>query len=163
MRLNDITIKTMVEIAHGLYAASCQKDKDGSSILTVQLTRIIYGCLKFFLLFWKLLSKVLKYHRFKSNPYDNCVMNKNAQGNRCIIVSKIKVFKTNYKITGVMNYIINTLSDIFGRVTLAHGDIHTYLGIALDFSKKMNSLLPWSTSSKIELKIFWKILLKPLY
>ena len=56
-------------------------NRQGQSMLNVQLKKALYVTLKAALLFWNLLSGTLQDWGFKLNLYDKCVANQNINNN----------------------------------------------------------------------------------
>jgi hypothetical protein len=111
----------------------------GQAYIYCRVNVAIYGTLKAALLFWKKLSSSLKQRDFIINPYDWCVANKDINGTQCTIVWHVDDLKISHKDSAVVDEVIASLSDEYGKVgemTVKRGKIHEYLGMTLDFSKE---------------------------
>ena len=121
-----------------LYSEHIRTD-NVKSVLYVRLQKALYGTLQASLLFWKRLSELLKDWGFKANEYDRCVMNKTIKGKQCTILWHVDDLKISHVDAEVVTSIIDDLSQEFGKhddLTVNRGDVHDYLGMTLDYSKK---------------------------
>ena len=66
----------MVHIAPQIYRPYVKMDRKGTPILYVRLKKVLYGLLRYSLLFYRKLRRGLEAYGFKINPYDPCVGNK---------------------------------------------------------------------------------------
>jgi hypothetical protein len=115
------------------------KDENGTSVLYVELLKALYGTLRAALLFWKLLTSKLVKWGFTINPYDWCVANKMIDEKQCTIVWHVDDLKISHVNDKVNTVIINLIDDEFGNevpLTITRGEVHDYLGMTLDYSKK---------------------------
>ena len=136
MRLEGAMADAMVSIAPDTYEPYLHKDKNGKSVLIVQLTKELYGCVKSSMLFWQLLTQVLKHEGFEPNPFDTGVLNNIIESKKCTILFHMDELKFSHNNPGVVDDVIDTLKSILGDLTVSDDDVHTYLGIDLDFSTK---------------------------
>ena len=112
--------------------------ENGKLVLYAELSKALYGTLRAALLFWRLLSKLLKSWGFVINPYDWCVANKMIDGKQCTILWHVDDLKISHVSADVVTRIIQQLDDRFGKeapITVTRGKKHDYLGMELDFSK----------------------------
>ena len=77
--------KLLAKIAPETYQEYVNQ-KHGQAYIYCRVNVAMYGILKAALLLWKKLSASLKVHRFKINPYDWCVTNKDINGSQCTTV-----------------------------------------------------------------------------
>jgi hypothetical protein len=68
----------------------------GISVIYLQLTCALRGCLKSALQFWKHLSGNLKQQGYILNPYDTCVVNKEINGEQMTIVWHVDDLKLSH-------------------------------------------------------------------
>ena len=66
---------------------------------------------------------------FILNKYDPCVANKVIDGNQCTICWYVDDAKISHKKSSVVDDIIVTLEDVFGKMTVTSGDSHTFVGM----------------------------------
>jgi hypothetical protein len=57
----------------------------GKKVLYLQLLKVLYGCVRSALLWYKLFAGTLKELGFALNPYDSCVANQMIEGSQCTI------------------------------------------------------------------------------
>ena len=110
-----------------------EKDRHGVTVLYVELTRALYGCLKSSLRWFLQLTRVLQDKGFTNNPDDHCVMNKEISGSQCSICWHVDDLKIRHKDPGVVDQILETLTSIYGPLSVERGRQHTYLEIDLNY------------------------------
>ncbi len=105
------------------------------------MNRSLYGTLQGVLRFWEDLSYYLTGLRFKQNPYDWCVTNREIEGTQGTVlfyVDDIQLSHVNEEVS------LNTVKDLaarYGKVkdlTVTRGDVHDFLGVTFDFSENKN-------------------------
>jgi hypothetical protein len=72
-------------------------------------------------------------------PYNYCIVNKVLNGSQCTIVWYVDDLKISHRSKIVVSQIMEPMKDEFGKdmdLTIAQGEVHDYLGIRIDFSKK---------------------------
>ena len=122
-----------------LVEALLQYKEDGCVVLYVKLKKALYGTLRTSLLFWRNLTGALKKWIFKLNPYDECVANRIVNASQATITYHVNDLKISHRDPVVVTRIINKLRKKYGKVSplsVARGEIHDYLGMALDFRKE---------------------------
>ena len=85
------------------------------------------------------MTALLEDWRFKANEYDRCVINKIINGKQCTIIWHVDDLKISHVDAAVVTSIIDKLSKEVGKhadLTITRGDVHDYLGMTLDYSKK---------------------------
>jgi hypothetical protein len=113
------------------------RDEGGKQVLYLELRKALYGTLMAALLFWRLLTSKLTEWRFVVNPFDSCVMNKDINGKRRIVLWHVDDLKISHVNSDVVTSIIDLLDAEFGKeapLTKMRGKIHDYLGMTIDFS-----------------------------
>ena len=78
----------------------------------------LYGTFEAALLFWEKLSSSLKQRDYVINPYDWGVDNKDINGTQCIIIWHVDNLKISHKDSAVVNKVITSLSDKYGKEEL---------------------------------------------
>jgi hypothetical protein len=107
--------------------------KNGKRILYVQLLKALYGCMQSALLWFKLFTSTLVDMGFEINPYDMCVANKIINGKQCTICWYVDDLKISHMEQIVINSIIIKIEERYGKMTVTHGDTHTYVGMDIHF------------------------------
>jgi hypothetical protein len=137
MILKGRVAELMVQVTPNLYRKYISVDRNGAAILYIKMQKAIYGLLRSALLFYKKLVVDLESIRFKLNPYDHCVANKEVnrtQTTVCWHIDDLKVSHLDPKEnTRFGDWLSETCS-----VTVAaqQGVEHNYLGMIFDFSVK---------------------------
>ena len=134
MRLEGVLADALIAVDPELYGPAAFKDKNGVTVIYVQLTRALYGCLKSSLQWYKQLTKVLIDEDFIPNPYDSCVVNKIIKGSQCTICWHVDDLKISHKDPKVVDEVLECLQSIYGELSVTRGKKHTYLGMDLDYS-----------------------------
>jgi hypothetical protein len=94
------------------------------------------------LLYYKKFVKSLRSKRFKLNPYDPCVANKQVDGEQltvCFHVDDCKISHINPKVvSNTIDWLRSEYENVFedesGLMKVHRGKTHKYLGMSLDFS-----------------------------
>jgi hypothetical protein len=138
VKLEDEIVDVLLMVDSGY--AKFVTYENGKKVLYVELQKALYGTLQASLLFWKELSNFLvNTLGFDFNPYDRCGVNKVIDGKQCTIIWHVDDLMLTHVSQEVLDHIVSELSRKFGREDLLSvhtGDIHEYLGISIDFSKK---------------------------
>ena len=111
---------------------TCEK---GRKTLFLQLKKVLYGCVKSALLWYRLFCDTLQDLGFVLNPHDPCVVNAQMKGSQCTIVWYIDDNKISHKEQTVVNDIIQCIEAKFGPMTKTQGDDHEFLGMQLHFNR----------------------------
>jgi hypothetical protein len=89
----------------------------GRDVMYIQLAKALYGMLQAALLFWEDLSGYLISEGFElSNPYDNCITNKQIKGSQCTVLWHIDDLKMSHASQEVLEDLIERLNDWYGKV-----------------------------------------------
>jgi hypothetical protein len=108
--------------------------ENGRKVLYVELQKALYGTLQASLLFF-LVNRL----GFEFNPYDKCVVNKVIDGRQCTIIWHVDDLMLAHVSQEVLDHIVSDLSKKFakeGILSIHTGNIHDYLGMNIDFSKR---------------------------
>ena len=92
-------------------------------------------------LYYLKFSSSLKKRGFEANPYNLCVWNKLIKGTQITICFHVDGCKISYLLVRVVDYTIEWLREEYesvftngtGKIKVARGKVHTYLGMTLDF------------------------------
>ena len=115
------------------YKKFVHKTNTGRRILYVQLIKALYGCMQSTLLWFKLFTSTLKYMGFDINPYDTCVANNVINGKQCTLCWYVDDLKISHIEQAVIDHIIKKIEERYGKMTVTHGNSHTYVGMDIHF------------------------------
>lgn len=114
-------------------------NENSHKIIYVHVQKAIYGLLVSAMLFYKKLARCLKEKGYKINPYDSCVANKVINGKQHTVTWHVDDLKASHVESKVNEEFIKWLKREFGKIgeiKVVKGNIHDYLGMVLDYSKK---------------------------
>jgi hypothetical protein len=107
---------------------------DGTMV--VRLNKALYGCIESAKLWYNTISKFLISLGYSENPLDNCVFNKTVNG----VQTTILLYVDDLKIMSVDNEeihrVVQCLQREYKTVTVRTGNVHNYLGMTFDYSKR---------------------------
>jgi hypothetical protein len=131
MRLAGPLASLLTKVNPGLYEKYVTQE-NGKPVIYVKLTKALYGTLQASLLFWKNLTKL--------NPYDQCVANKEIEGNQCTILWHVDDLKISHIDSKTVDMILDKLNEKYGTkeapLTVTRGKVYDYLGMTLDFTEE---------------------------
>jgi hypothetical protein len=135
-------LSNLVTIAPDVYGEYVTIGKKGEKQLLVQCLNALYGTMVALLLYYKKFVKSLRSKRFKLNPYDPCVANKQVDGEQltvCFHVDNCKISHISPKVvSNTIDWLRSEYENVFedgsGLMKVHHGKTHKYLGMSLDFS-----------------------------
>jgi hypothetical protein len=114
--------------------------KNGRKYVYAKLTKAVYGTLLGAILFYQKLSKQLEDWGYEPNHYDRCTFNKMVDGNQITIQFHVDDLKISHVKQSVIDDVLTDLNNEFGTskkpLAATTGDVHDYLGITIDYSKK---------------------------
>ena len=113
--------------------------ENGKRVIYVVILRAIYGMLEASLLWYKKLRGDLEAYGFEFNPYDPCIANKMVNGKQHTIRFHVDDLLSSHVDPKVNDQFHRWMNETYGNlkeVTCTRGDVHTYLGMTIDFSKK---------------------------
>jgi hypothetical protein len=142
VRIRGPLVDILASIAPDVYGEYVTIGKKGEKQLLVQCLTALYGTMVASLLYYKKFVKSLRSRRFKLNPYDPCVANKQVDGDQltvCFHVDDCKISHLNPKVVSdTIDWLRleyeNVFEDGSGLMKVKRGKTHVYLGMALDFS-----------------------------
>ena len=83
---------------------------------------------------------------FKVNPYDPCVANKTIDGSQCTICWYVDDTKISHVSSSVVDSVISSIENKFGKMTVTRGSKHTFVGIDIEFTKTGTVILSMDES-----------------
>ena len=113
--------------------------ENGRRVIYVVVLRAIYGQLEASLLWYKKLRADLEGQGFVFNPYDPCIANRMVNGSQQTIRFHVDDLMSSHVDPKVNDEFYKWMDSTYGdlkAVTCTRGDVHTYLGMTLDFSKR---------------------------
>ena len=113
---------------------------NGKKVLFLQLKKVLYGCVKSALLWYRLFRDTLQDLGFVLNPYDPCVANASIKGSQCTIVWYVDDNKISHKDPTVVTDLVQRIEAKFGHMTKTQGDEHEFLGMKLQFNRRNKSV-----------------------
>ena len=134
----------LVKAAPEVYEPYVVINKRGEKSLLVECHNAIYGTMVAGLLYYRKFTSSLKERGFEMNPYDPCVWNKtNIKGKQLTICFHVDDCKISHVNVRVVDYTIDWLrkeyesifTDGSGKMKVACGKVHTYVGMTLDFTE----------------------------
>jgi len=96
-------IDMLVRITPDVYKGYVTLDKRGNKILLVECLNALYGMMVASLLYYQKFTNSLREYRYKVNPYDPCVWNKEIDGKQCTICFHVD----NCKISHISGEVID--------------------------------------------------------
>jgi hypothetical protein len=135
MVFEDNMVDYMVQANPDRYSPYVTTNKHGKKLLYVELKKALYGCVKSALLWYNLFSSTLTEMGFALNPYDSCVANKTINGKQCTICWYVDDLKISHIDKAVVEDIIVTIEQSFGKMTVTHGRTHSYVGMDITYTE----------------------------
>jgi len=129
MRL-DPTISDILCTIHPSYRKLLTKNKT----LIVRLNKALYGCIESAKLWYEDVSAFLISQGYTPNPAEPCVFNKEVDGKQCTICLYVDDLKITCAVPGVIDQLLQQLTDKYKTLTVHQGLVHSYLGMTFDYS-----------------------------
>ena len=107
----------------------------GKKALYLQLTKALYGCIQPALLLCETFKGCLMNMGFQINPYDPCVANKIIDNHQCTICWYVDDTKISHHDSKVIDEVISSIENKFGKMTVTRGCKHTFIGVDIEFTK----------------------------
>jgi len=137
MLLKGKLAELMVMVQPKMYRKYVTYDSKGNPMLYVKMSKAMYGMLQSALAFYLKLRNELEEYGFVVNNYDPCVANKTIDGTQMTVCWHVDDLKVSHAKKEAIDDFAQYLRDIYGdELKVNHGDIHDYLGMDLDYSKK---------------------------
>jgi hypothetical protein len=131
MKLDPTLSTYMTELYPNEY-----KDKvDVRGTITVKLEKALYGCIESAKLWYEHLSSTIENMGFRRNPKDICVFNKDFDGKQCTICVHVDDLLITCEREAALDEVTSRLRDEFKTIEDHRGDIHSYLGMNMDFGE----------------------------
>jgi hypothetical protein len=108
--------------------------ENGKKVMYLQLLKALYGCVKLSLLWYELFTGTLQGLGFKLKEYDLCVANKMINRKQCTMTWYVDDIKISHMDPGVVTETIRKIEERFGKMTVARGKSHVFLGIQIDYN-----------------------------
>jgi len=102
--------------------------------MLVKLEKALYGCVESAKLWYDHLSGTLLKMGFVKNSLDPCVFNKDFDGKQCTICIYVDDCLVTCETDAAIEEVIDQLRSTYKTIEVGRGDIHSYLGMTLDFS-----------------------------
>ena len=113
-------------------------NNDGS--LVVRLKKALYGCIQSALLWYRELSSFLISIGFDTNPYDECVFNKDFAGvGQCTIFVYVDDLFVTCKSQEIIVKVLDDIQHKYREVKRTYGTTHNYLGMTFNFLEDISS------------------------
>jgi hypothetical protein len=143
IRITGVVADWLVKAAPKVYEPYVIINKRGEKSLLVECHNAIYGTMVAGLLYYRKFTSSLKVRGFEMNPYDPCVWNKTIKGKQLTICFHVDDCKISHVNVRVVDYTIDWLrteyesifTDGSGKMKVARGKVHTYVGMTLDFTE----------------------------
>jgi hypothetical protein len=109
----------------------------GEKLLYMKMLKSMYGLMRTALLFYLKLRSDLEEYGFVMNEYDPCVANKMVNGKQMTIMWHVDDLKASHEDDLELVKLVLFLAKKYGdKITVNQGDLHYYLGMDMDYSKK---------------------------
>ena len=139
---SGVIVDWLVKVVLKVYAMYVAVNGRGEKSLLVECFNAIYGTMVAGLLYYRKFSNSLEKRGFVMNPYDPCVWNKMIKGKQMTICFHVDDCKISHVNARVINYTIAWLREEYesifingtGKMKVARGKVHMYLGMTLDFT-----------------------------
>lgn len=143
IRITGVVVDWLVKAAPEVYEPYVFINKRGEKSLLVECHNAIYGTMVAGLLYYRKFTSSLKERGFEMNPYDPCVWNKTIKGKQltiCFHVDDCKISHVNVRVVDhTIDWLRKEYESIFtdgsGKMKVARGKVHTYVGMTLDFTE----------------------------
>ena len=142
IRIRGVLVEWVAKTDPEVYSKYVTVDKKGDKVLLVECMNAIYGTMVAGLLYYCKFADSLDQKKFTKNPYDPCVWNKIIKGNQCTICSHVDDCKISHVKSsvndGIIAWLLQEYESIFtdgsGKMKVARGRVHVYVGMTLDFT-----------------------------
>jgi hypothetical protein len=142
IQIRVVVVDWLTKIAPEVYTQYVSVDRKGVKTLSVECMNAIYGTMTAGLLYYRNFAESLERKKFIKNPYDPYLWNKVMRGKQCTICFHVDDCKISHVILRVINDMIAWLhqeyeiifKDGSGKMKVARGKVHKYLGMTLDFA-----------------------------
>ena len=109
-------------------------NKNGNTILQLEVKKALYGCMESARLLWEdITDHLVNKLGFIVNPYDMCVANKVIEGKQCTILWHVDDFKVSHPNKTVVCQAIAYLEERYGKMDVKHGPEQTFVEMDINF------------------------------
>ena len=115
--------------------------ENGVRVLYVKLIKALYGCVKSALLWHELFSTTLEGMGFKINPYEPCIANYMIDDKQCTVAWYVDDTKIFHVDQGVVSRVIQQIEGHFGKMAVARGKEHTFLGMNIEYTDDQKAII----------------------
>ncbi len=132
----------LVKVSPKVYASYVATNSRDKKSLLIECYNAIYGTMVAGLLYYRKFSSSLMKRGFTVNLYDPCVWNRDIKGKQMTICFHVDDCKISHLDPKVVDYTIawlreeyeSAFTDGSGKMKVARGKVHKYLGMTLDFA-----------------------------
>jgi hypothetical protein len=140
--ITGVIVDWLMKVLPEVYALYVATNSRGEKSLLVECYNAIYGTMVAGLLYYRKFSSSLKKRGFTVNPYDPCVWNRDIKGKQMTICFHVNDCKISHLDPKVVIFSIawlreeykSVFTDGSGKMKVARGKVHKYLGMMLDFT-----------------------------
>ena len=133
----------LVKAAPEVYEPYVVINKRSDKSLLGECYNAIYGTMVAGLLYYRKFTSELKERGFEMSTYDPCVWNKTIRGKQltiCFHVDDCKISQVNVRVIDYTIYWLrkeyeSIFTDGSGKMKVAGGKVHMYVGMTLDFTE----------------------------
>ena len=130
MRLDQTMTEIIIDID-----ARYSKYVDARGGVIVHLKKALYGCVESSGLWYENLHATMLSLGYVRNVCDKCVFNRvGSDGHQCTVAIHVDDLLIMSKSKCTMTHLVNGLRERYGMITLSHGPIINYLGMAIDMT-----------------------------
>jgi hypothetical protein len=142
IKLRGVLVDILLDVAPELYKDYVMTGNKGIKQFIVQCQNAIYGAMIASLLYYRKFTTSIIGYGFKINPHNPCVANKIVDGNQMTILYHVDDCKLSHvdpkanddMITWLRKNYESTFKDGSGEMKVSRGNVHTFLGMMLDFT-----------------------------
>ena len=116
--------------------------------VTVHLKKALYGCVESSGLWYENLYATMLGLGYTRNICDRCVFNRTGQdGHQCTVAVHVDDLLITSNSKGSMSHLVDGLRKRYGSITLSHGPVINYLGMAIDMHIPGTAMITTSVTS----------------
>jgi len=108
----------------------------GVKVLYLTILKEIYGCIKYVLRRYELLSQTLENEGFIIKPYDHCVAKKLINGKLYMVVWYVNDNKLSHADPEVVTEVLELMRGNFGDLEVHRGNECDFLGMGISIKNK---------------------------
>ena len=127
VKLTGKTINVMCEVSNEYEKLIAIEN--GKRVLYLRLNKSLYGCMQSAIRWYDTFKGCLEEMGFKVNKHDRCVANMMICGKQCTICWYVDDTKISHMDPKVVDQVINSIEQRFGKMTVTRGKEHNFVGI----------------------------------